>query len=85
MTYPNDTIPQLVKELEGYDQVEWVRRQRYQERGWIDLVQLWQAYNHHIAHLMEHSDVEARTRPRVRHNLDLLAWQAVDAGQPRPF
>ena len=26
MTYPNDTIPQLVKELEGYDQVVGARR-----------------------------------------------------------
>ena len=25
MTYPNDTIPQLVKELEGYDQVVGAR------------------------------------------------------------
>jgi len=39
----------------GYDQDAWVRIQRYQDRPWADLVRLWQAYNHHIAHIMGQS------------------------------
>jgi hypothetical protein len=66
----------------GYEQADWVRVQGYQERPWADLVLLWQAFNHHIAHVMEATDPQALTRPRARHNLDALAWQPVSAGQP---
>jgi hypothetical protein len=66
----------------GYDQDGWVRVQRYQDRPWADLVRLWQAHNHQIAHVMETADGDAATRPRARHNLDELAWEAVPATQP---
>jgi hypothetical protein len=66
----------------GYEQEDWVRVQAYQERAWADLVLLWQALNHHIAHVMATADTGALTRPRARHNLDALAWQPIGAGQP---
>jgi hypothetical protein len=65
----------------GYDQEAWVRAQAYQDRPWADLVRLWQAFNHHIAAVMETADPYAVTRPRARHNLDLLAWRGVSAAQ----
>jgi len=65
----------------GYDQEAWVRVQRYQDRPWTDLVRLWQAFNHHIAGVMETADPHAVTRPRARHNLDQLAWRSVSAMQ----
>lgn len=66
----------------GYEQDDWVRVQGYQARAWGDLVRLWQALNHHIAHVMATADADTLTRPRARHNLDALAWQPVGAGQP---
>lgn len=65
----------------GYDQDAWVRAQRYQDRPWPDLVALWQAFNHHIADVMETADRHEMTRPRARHNLDQLAWRTVSAMQ----
>jgi len=65
----------------GYDQDAWVRAQRYQERSWVDLVRFWQAFNHHIATVMETADPHEVTRPRARHNLDQLAWRSVSAMQ----
>ena len=65
----------------GYDQDAWVRTQRYQDRPWPDLVRLWQAFNHHIATVMESADHHEMTRPRARHNLDELAWRTVSAMQ----
>jgi hypothetical protein len=65
----------------GYDQEAWVRVQRYQDRPWTDLVRLWQAFNHHIANVIETADPHALTRPRARHNLDQLAWRSVSAMQ----
>src|SRR3989442_15901602 len=36
----------------GYDQDAWVRVQRYQDRSWPELVQLWRTYNQQIAAIM---------------------------------
>ncbi len=33
----------------GYDQEAWVRIQRYRERPWTELVELWTALNRHVA------------------------------------
>jgi hypothetical protein len=66
----------------GYDQDMWVRVQRYQDRPWPELVRLWQAHNHQIAHVMATADADAVTRLRARHNLDELAWQPIPAAQP---
>src|SRR5689334_3349251 len=34
-------------ELEGYDGDEWVRLERYTDRPWLDVVNLWECYNRH--------------------------------------
>ena len=68
--------------FDGYEQAEWVDVQRYQAREWAELVLLWQSLNQHIAHVMETADTNALTKPRPRHNLDRLAWQAVSAAEP---
>lgn len=38
--------------LPGYAQEHWVASQRYQERSWADLIELWSAYNRHLAHML---------------------------------
>lgn len=68
--------------FDGYDQEAWVRVQRYNECGWLDLVQLWYAYNEHLAGVMERADPRALTRPRVRHSLDRIAFQPLDPATP---
>jgi len=35
-----------------YQQDEWVRIQRYNDRSWTEIVELWRAYNHHLAHVI---------------------------------
>ena len=66
----------------GYEQDDWVRVQRYQERGWRELVDLWRALNAHLAAVMGATPERERTRPRTAHNLDQIAWKAVPAGEP---
>lgn len=46
-------------ELPSYEQNEWVRAQNYAGRDWQDLVELWLAYNRHLAHVIRHSDPAA--------------------------
>src|SRR5579862_2218541 len=45
--------------LPSYRQPDWVRVQHYQGRGWSELVELWVAYNRHLAHVMRHADPQA--------------------------
>ena len=48
--------------FEGYNQDEWVTRQRYDKVPWRDLVALWTAYNRHLAHVMASTPDEAAAR-----------------------
>ena len=43
----------------GYRQNDWVSSQRYGDRSWRDLVELWLAYNRHLAHVIRHADTRA--------------------------
>ena len=45
------TVERLV--LPGYEQEAWVRVQAYGRRTWAELLVLWEAYNRHLAHLIE--------------------------------
>jgi hypothetical protein len=50
----------------GYAQNEWVSVQQYRDAAWNDLVNLWVALNHHIAHVIEHvPSAKARTSCRI--------------------
>jgi hypothetical protein len=68
--------------FDGYDQARWVEVQHYGRRPWKELVGLWQAYNLHLASVMEAADPAAVARPRVRHNLDQIAMHGVSRAQP---
>lgn len=38
----------------GYAQDFWVSQQHYNQASWLQIVELWLAYNQHIAHIIEH-------------------------------
>ena len=42
--------------LPGYAQDGWVVVQDYQQRSWPVLVELWVAYNRHLAHIIQRMD-----------------------------
>jgi hypothetical protein len=42
--------------LPGYDQDDWVRLNRYQQKPWNEIVTLWSAYNRHLATVIESLD-----------------------------
>jgi hypothetical protein len=68
--------------FEGYDQDAWVRAQRYNEWPWGDLVALWRQYNLHLANVMAVADPATADRPRVRHNLDQIAFVRISRDEP---
>lgn len=45
--------------LPSYEQNRWVGSQNYGGRRWRDLVELWLAYNRHLAHVIRHADARA--------------------------
>ncbi|NUO63508.1 MAG: DinB family protein [Gemmatimonadaceae bacterium] len=68
--------------FQGYAQDEWVALQRYQDTPWDELLDLWAAFNLHIARVMAVVPEDVRLRPRARHNLDEIAWQVVPRSAP---
>lgn len=48
--------------FDGYDQDTWVRRQRYAEVPFRDIVALWCAYNRHLAHVIASAPAETLAR-----------------------
>src|SRR3989441_4957570 len=55
-------------DLPGYDGDEWVRVQRYQDRPWSEIVELWQSYNTQLAELIRH--VNPQTLRHIWHTSD---------------
>ena len=47
-----------VERFDGYDTDAWVGLQHHRDRPWPALVELWTAYNRHLAHVMRHTSVE---------------------------
>jgi hypothetical protein len=46
-----------------YDQNEWVRIQRHNDRPWPSLVALWSEYNNHLSHIIECIPQDAESAP----------------------
>ena len=47
-----------IRTFDGYNQDDWVGRQRYHEVAWRDLVALWSSYNRHLAHVIACAQAE---------------------------
>jgi hypothetical protein len=45
--------------FQGYNQEDWVERQRYAQVSFRDIVVLWSAYNRHLAHVIASTPAEA--------------------------
>lgn len=67
---------------EGYEQDGWVRVQRYRDRSWPELVELWYRLNLHLADVMEAAPMEELTRARRDHNLAQRAFRSAPANEP---
>jgi hypothetical protein len=65
----------------GYAQNEWVSSQKYADESWPELIQLWSSYNLHLHHLASVIPASVLTKPRATHNLDQIAFKAVDKSE----
>jgi DinB superfamily len=55
-------------DLPGYDGDEWVRVQRYQDRSWHEIIDLWRRYNTQLASVIR--DVNPNTLRHIWHTPD---------------
>ena len=67
--------------FQGYEQAEWVEKQRYNEEPWEQLIQLWKHYNLHLVHLISVIPEQTLRQSRAEHNLDRIAFETVDKAQ----
>ena len=56
-------VNKVAAQFPTYDQNEWVRIQKYNERPWPSLVALWSAYNNHLSHVIECIPEDAESSP----------------------
>ena len=52
-------------EFPSYQQDEWVDRQKCNLREWQELLELWRAYNKHLAHIIDVMDEENLQTPCI--------------------
>lgn len=66
----------------GYDQDFWVEVQKYQNRNWFQLIDLWKLSNLHILNIVKQIPEEVLQREFYEHSLDEIAWKVVDESKP---
>jgi hypothetical protein len=57
------TVNKASTQFIAYEQNEWVKIQRHNERPWASLVALWAAYNDHLSHVIECIPEDAQLLP----------------------
>jgi len=66
----------------GYEQNKWVDIQNYRDEPWPAMIDLWQAYNLHLHHVMSHADQEKLKTPCTLHTLQEIAFKTVPQSEP---
>lgn len=66
----------------GYEQNQWVSSQKYTDEPWLDVIQLWSAYNLHLLHVVSVIPEDVLTKARSPHTLDQIAFNLVDKNDP---
>ena len=58
----------------GYDQVEWVEQQNYQEADWLEILNMWRTYNLFICRVIENISEEKLLFMTPEHNYNDMGW-----------
>ena len=66
----------------GYDGDQWVEAQKYNDEDWVDLIDLWRAYNLHLVRVVSIIPEAVLTQQRDKHTLDQIAFKTVDQSNP---
>ncbi|MBX2878126.1 MAG: DinB family protein [Saprospiraceae bacterium] len=64
----------------GYDQVDWVKRNAYQDREWTAIVKLWEASNRHLGHVTASIDPGFLENKTSDHNFHIIGMNRPEGG-----
>jgi len=64
----------------GYDQVQWVINNRYQQRTIAELSQTWASVNQHLSFLLEGLSEDLLNRTNSAHNFHKICMNRLEAG-----
>ena len=65
----------------GYDQDKWVATQRYQQRDWEELIDLWERYNRHLVRLVASAEPDSLATLTTRHNFNKITMRPFSPDQ----
>ena len=65
-----------------YDGDQWVDAQKYTDAFWPDLIDLWRAYNLHLARVVSLIPESVLTQQRDKHNFDQIAFRTIARNNP---
>lgn len=60
-----------------YQQPQWVDRNDYAHRPWLELVEFWRLYNRHLAHVMRAMNDEKLETPCYLGNHDVMTLRFI--------
>ena len=66
----------------GYNQDDWVKKQRYDEADWTFIINLWKNNNLQIARVVELIPEEAFRRLHKKHNFNLISFKELSEDMP---
>ena len=66
----------------GYEQNKWITTQRYNDESWPLMIDLWHAYNLHLAHLMTVTPDDKLKHMCYQHTMHDIAWKRVSEAEP---
>ena len=66
----------------GYEQTKWVATQHYAEESWPLMIDLWHAYNLHLAHVMAMAPDEKLSHLCYQHTMHDIGWKRVSESAP---
>ena len=67
--------------FQGYRQDAWVSNQKYQNRDWQEIINIWYHFNLQLVHIIETIPTEVLEKERTQHNLHQIAYKTIPQNQ----
>lgn len=68
--------------FDGYEQDDWVRRNNYQNRDYIEIIGTWMSVNNHLIFMLKEMPEEVLLKSTTAHNFHKICMQRIPADQP---
>ncbi len=66
----------------GYNQDDWVLRNNYQNRDYIEIIGTWMSVNNHLIFMLKEMPEEVLQKSTTEHNFHKICMQRIPEGKP---